>query len=288
MRRSIAALSLVAAVLLAACTNETPNSMFDAAGYHVRADKVYYLNAFPGKAFEISGADAASFQALDATYARDRARVYFDGQPMAGADPASFQVLARPGYAKDRGHVYQLDHAISDDPAHFELLEGSLSKDSAHVYWSDGTVFSDDPAHFAIVSNTEQYLFTKDARTVHVNGKLVAGADTATFHVLAGAYARDRQRIYYFTDVVANSDAASFRTLDGPYAVDVHHAYWMGKTIPGADPASFRVLNAAFECGADAEKAYYRQSVIANADPRSFPHGRNVTGCTETSITFQD
>jgi hypothetical protein len=69
-------------------------------------------------------------------------------------------------------------------------------------------------------------------------------------------------------------------------AVDAKHAYWMGKTITGADPATFRVLNANFECSADQTLAYYRQSVIANADPDSFPPDRAVTRCDETSVSF--
>jgi hypothetical protein len=49
MRRSIAAVCLVAVALLPACSgNEPPNSLFDSSGYHVRGDKVYYLTAFPG------------------------------------------------------------------------------------------------------------------------------------------------------------------------------------------------------------------------------------------------
>ena len=78
----------------------------------------------------------------------------------------------------------------------------------------------------------------------------------------------------------------SFRALDGPYASDSQRVYWMGKTIAGADPSTFRVLNADFECSADQVHAYYRQSVIPDADPRSFPPGRAVTGCTETSVSF--
>jgi hypothetical protein len=288
MARCIAALCLVVLALAPACSrNKPPQSLFDAAGYHVRGDKVYYLNAFPGNAFQIPGADAVSFHAFDPTYARDKSAVYFDGQPVPDADASSFQVLDRPGFAKDRYHVFQLDRVISDDPAHFELIDGSLSKDTAHVYWSDGTVLSDDPAHFAIISNTEHYLFTKDRRSVHVNGKPIAGADPATLRVLAGAYSQDRQRIYYFTEPVADVDAVSFRVLEGPYAVDARRAYWMGKAIPGANTATFHVLNAAFECSADAEHAYYRQSVIPHADPHSFPR-REVTGCTETSISFAD
>jgi hypothetical protein len=49
-------------------------------------------------------------------------------------------------------------------------------------------VLSDDPAHFAIVSNNDHYLFTKDSRTVHVNGKPIADADPATFRVLNAAF----------------------------------------------------------------------------------------------------
>jgi hypothetical protein len=64
MRRSIAAACLVAVALLPACSgHEPPNSLFDSSGYHVRADKVYYLAAFPGAASEIAGADAVSFKA---------------------------------------------------------------------------------------------------------------------------------------------------------------------------------------------------------------------------------
>ena len=272
-----------------ACSrNKAPNSLFDAAGYHLRGDKVYYLSAFPGRANEIAGADAASFKAFDTTYAKDKSSAYFDGRPIPGADATSFDVLNRSGFAKDRNHVYQLDRPISDDPAHFELIDGGLSKDSAAVYWTDGGVLSDDPTHFAIVSNSDHYMYTKDSRTIHVNGTPIPDADPATFRVLQGAYAQDARRVFYFADPVVDADAASFRPLDGPYAGDARHAFWMGKVIDGADPATFRVLNAAFECSADAERAYYRQSVIAGADPRTFPLGRVVTNCTETSVSFAD
>jgi hypothetical protein len=154
------------------------------------------------------------------------------------------------------------------------------------VYWSDGRVLFADPAHFAIISNTDHYLFTKHSHTVHVNSDPITDADPASFRVLQGAYAQDGQHVFYFTDVISEADAASFKPLDGPYANDARRVFWMGKPIDGADPSTFRVLNAAFECSADQTHAYYRQTVIANADPSAFPLGRTVTGCSETSITF--
>jgi hypothetical protein len=168
------------------------------------------------------------------------------------------------------------------------LLDGDLAKDSTAVYWSDGSVLSDDPEHFAIVSNKDHYLFTKDGSTVHVNGNPVAGADPATFRLLAGAYAQDGRHVFYFADQIVDADAASFRPLEAPYAVDASRAYWMGKPIDGAQPGTFGVLNADFECSADQQRAYYRDTVIANADPGTFPQGKAVTGCDETSIAFAD
>jgi len=93
--------------------------MFDAAGYHVRGDKVYYLSAFPGKASEIAGADVASFKAFDTTYAKDKSNAYFDGHPIPGADATSFDVLDRSGFARDRNHVYQLRSADQRRPRPF-------------------------------------------------------------------------------------------------------------------------------------------------------------------------
>jgi hypothetical protein len=88
----IAAVSLFAVALLPACNRDAPpSSLFNAGGYHVRGEKVYYLRSFPGDAFEIDGADPASFHAFDQTYARDKATVYVDGRALPGADAGTFE-----------------------------------------------------------------------------------------------------------------------------------------------------------------------------------------------------
>ena len=126
-------------------------------------------------------------------------------------------MLDRSGFAKDRDHVYQLDRPISDDPAHFELLDGGLSKDSTAVYWTDG----------GCCQTIRPFRDCREQRPLPVhegqsngprNGKPIADADPSTFRVLQGAYAQDARHVYYFSDPVLNADAASFRPLDGPYA----------------------------------------------------------------------
>lgn len=56
----------------------------------------------------------------------------------------------------------------------------------------------------------------------------------------------------------------------------------------GANAGTFRVLNANFEWSADKQRAYYRQTVIAGADPQTFPPDRAVTNCSDPSISFAD
>lgn len=82
-------------------------------------------------------------------------------------------------------------------------------------------------------------------------------------------------------------DDASFQPLERPgFANDAETVHVNGNPIAQADPATFRLRNANFESSADAEHACYRNTVIAGADPRSFPQGRAATGCTETPIAF--
>lgn len=293
MRRFLAAavvpvIAVVLALLGGCSSNDEPSSLVDAAGYHVRNGAVYYLNAFPGKAFQIDGADAATFEVFDRTYARDREHVYINGHLLQGADAGSFQLLDRPGFSKDRDRVYQHDQPISEDPANFTFLGSDLARDSVNVYWTDGSVLSGDPQHFEIIADEDHYLFAKDGDTVFVNGNVIEDASPATFRLMEGAYSRDDATVFYFDTPIPGADIAAFRPLEGPYAADSARVYWMGKPIIGADPATFEVLNANFECAADRTRAYYRQAVIEGADPATFPPGRTATGCSETSISFGD
>ena len=218
---SLLCLALLAAV--AGCSDGPPSSLFNQAGYYVRGDTVYYLDAFPGKAFEIEGADPATFEKLDdQTYAKDRSAVYIDGGVLAGADPATFQLLNEPNYGRDAVHIFLRGRVLTEDPDHFVFVGSGLTKDRVHVFWSDGRVLSDDPDHFEIVSHVDFYLFTRDSATVHVNGTPIAGADPATFTVLGGAYAEDRRALYYFTDRIAGADMRASRSWAGRTPATVH------------------------------------------------------------------
>jgi hypothetical protein len=281
-----AAVAMLAALVVGCAHDDAPSSMFDDAGYHVRGCAVTFLNPFPGKAFRIVSADPATFEPIDRTYARDHDRVYNDGHPLPGARAGTLELLDRPGLARDSARVYLRDRIISTDPDGFELLDGGLARDRTRVYRSDGSVLSDDPRHFTIVSDRAGYLYAKDGRAVYVNGAAIDGASPQGFRILDGAYSTDGVAVFSFDRQIPGADPRSFRTVGGPYAVDAQQVYWMGRVIDGADPTTFTVLNANFECSADRHRAYYRQTVIADADPAGFPPERPVTGCSEATISF--
>lgn len=90
-RKSTAALCVLA-ILLACSRNGPPSSLFEAAGYHVGDGKVYYLNAFPGRALEIDGADV----------------IYWSDGSVRPEDPEHFAIISTADhylFAKDANTV---------------------------------------------------------------------------------------------------------------------------------------------------------------------------------------
>ncbi len=196
-----------------------PNSLFDSAGYHVKGDTVYFLQAFPGKAAQIDGADTASFKTLDRTFAKDASTVYVDGRPLTDADPASFVLLDRPDFAKDGDHVYQRDKVFSDDPAHFQLLGGNLAKDGGAVYWLDGRVLKGG--------------YARDDSGIFYFTDRVVDADAPSFEVLDGSFARDARHAYWMGRPIPEADGSSFRVLNTNFecTADRTHPYYQDKVV---------------------------------------------------------
>ncbi len=272
---------------LSACGLLPPNSLVDHSGYYVRGNRVYYLNAFPGSAIIMNEADVQTFQILDEIFARDKSRVYFDGVPIPNADAPSFQLLTVSFFAKDKNHVYEADKIFSDDPAHFEFLNDrfNLSRDSQAVYWGK-KIISTDPTHFVIIAIDNNSIFTKDQKTVQLNGNPIPDANPQTFKHLQDVYARDDQHIFHLYKTIADADIDTFTIIEPEYSRDARHVFFGERTIANADPKSFRVLNAKQRCAADQQHAYFEDRIIPNVDPSTIPTNRTVDSCNANGIFF--
>jgi DKNYY family len=254
-RTAIAALCVGAAATLAACSNEI------IGGYFQRDGREYWSGGIDGSTSEVVGADTGSFHAFGMDYARDKAHVYFDGRPVDGADVSSFDDLTGD-YARDKSRIYYRGAQLADaDRATFSVLDGGYAKDVSHV-WHHDKVISSDPAHFRTLDN--------------------------------GGGAKDTMSVFCPPDAtVMSNDAEHFVILGTSrsagvtgYTKDSHAVYFNCQPISGADPNSFHLLYEYGNCAADERHAYYLGLVIPNVDPRGFPAGKAVTGCTDTAVSF--
>jgi len=109
----------------------------------------------------VKGADSGTIQTLRRSgglYATDGTSVFFEGNPLTAADPATFRVLDwRHGFSNDAKYGYWKSSRISDDAAHFEPLAASYSKDSHNVYHCGRVVVGADPATFAVINKATSH-----------------------------------------------------------------------------------------------------------------------------------
>ncbi len=104
------------------------NGYFDEQTFYFRHDNhvFYFINAkirsgFFEDAGLIEGADAESFELIDANFAKDKKHVYgrvdmdtsIAFKIIEGADPESFEPLDFP-FAKDKNAVYNLNHRVEN------------------------------------------------------------------------------------------------------------------------------------------------------------------------------
>ncbi len=108
---------------------------------------------FYGAKTPLAGADAANFTAIplpphafgpcehaeDEFYGADRSHVFYEGEAIPGADPASFRPLAEYEYGEDAKSVFYQGKALAGaDPASFRILiwpdEASLKRPSGEKF----------------------------------------------------------------------------------------------------------------------------------------------------------
>jgi len=74
-----------------------------------------------------------------------------------------------------------------------------------------------DPETFTVLKHEK---YAKDKNHVFYEGKIVKGADAATFESLDDWYARDKDRGYYGGDAVRSSNGKTFKPIDAYYSTD--------------------------------------------------------------------
>lgn len=182
----------------------------------------------------IPDADAATFEIIDERFTRD-ARHVFLGRDVFCDDPQYFSRVS-VNFVKDSQVVYDLnpkggERIVSRDPANFRQIsvDGSYSfcADTERVFVNGNLIPEAQPATFKILGGA----YTRDAsRSYYFNTPMPDGTDVSTLVPLAGGYAKDKSRVYYLGKILQGADAATFEITDPvwPKAKDKSHAYEQG------------------------------------------------------------
>lgn len=168
----------------------------------------------------IAGADAPSFRLLTAQpgYARDRSRVYFDGEPFKVADVESFEPLDYAfGRDKVQGYHQRLPVPGSEG-AGFSALDTHHAKDGRHVF------------HVVL----EPRSGNEAGQRLH--SLRLPGAEPASFKVLESGYALDARQVFHRGVAIAGADAATFEIIspstETADARDAKRRYLQGRVAP--------------------------------------------------------
>jgi hypothetical protein len=238
---------------------------FRPLGRHFARDarRGYYREA------EVADSDGASFEALSENVARDKQHVYW-------ADT----------YRKGQEYWTILHQRVSviagADPASYQVLPHSYGRDVRRVFLEGQPLAVRDPASFEVLDRS----FTRDAQRAYHEGREIAGSDGASFEVIdpAGRYARDRQHVFHTLEasrqsvsgaarpalqVLKGANPASLQVLGRAYARDGQRVWWAGQPVAGVDAASFAVEeDSTLEHDARDARARYSRGVRLDAPPR--------------------
>jgi hypothetical protein len=120
-------------------------------------------------------------------------------KPLKDIDIKTFKVLAGTKFAKDTNHIY------------YPLEEHCIDfTDCGVCYYAKIVVENANPSTFRYL--TKEY--ATDGSNVYFRGKLLHGADGASFKVIDGPdfffFATDKQNVYRHDQVFSEADAATF------------------------------------------------------------------------------
>lgn len=214
--------------------------------------------------FQKLARDVDSFELLDDYYSKDKHHVYFASRKIEVADPATFKTLGQY-YSVDHQHGYYQDQVLKDlIPAEASLVGDQCLKDRHTFYWH-ATKLLLDPHTTKYLDRYHLYL--ADQQYVYYQDRLITEADTLTFEVLRGPYAKDQHHVYYqgtcLKDITPHIVAVSESMIK-----DRHVVYRYNKQMPEAEAASFQDLTAGFY--KDRHAVYYGDQVMPCLDAATF------------------
>lgn len=206
--------------------------------------------------------DKATFQEIDAVYAKDKNGVYVwenrGWKKLEGIDPITFQIININGsarrYLKDKNGIYNIDgnsdnlvlEKLPYDPQTYEVINQLYSKDKNNIYYSNRKITGADLPTFQIGSDG----FSKDKNNIYLEGKKILGVDRDTVKIIELPYIKDKNNIYYGNKKIEGADKNTFELIydfgsvvNRYYSKDKNNVYYENKKLKGIDVKTFKKIS---------------------------------------------
>lgn len=156
-------------------------------------------------------------------------KVMYEGQEVAGADPATFQVLDDVDYAKDARHVYVVGYRIKGaDPATFRIIEAPYARDATHLYCGNLPMKIGNIDEFQVVETSGAWSVSFDKSAIveyrHDFGSMDVTRDSPA--VTGDAWGKDNRNWYFGPAIIEGADYESFRPIGANHAEDKTRGYF--------------------------------------------------------------
>ena len=206
--------------------------------------------------------DKATFQEIDAVYAKDKNGVYVwenrGWKKLEGIDPITFQIININGsarrYLKDKNGIYNIDgnsdnlvlEKLPYDPQTYEVINQLYSKDKNNIYYSNRKITGADLPTFQIGSDG----FSKDKNNIYFRGKKILGVDRDTIKIIELPYIKDKNNVYYGNKKIEGADKNTFELIydfgsvvNRYYSKDKNNVYYENKKLKGIDVKTFKKIS---------------------------------------------
>lgn len=206
--------------------------------------------------------DKATFQEIDAVYAKDKNGVYVwenrGWKKLEGIDPITFQIININGsarrYLKDKNGIYNIDgnsdnlvlEKLPYDPQTYEVINQLYSKDKNNIYYSNRKITGVDLPTFQIGSDG----FSKDKNNIYLEGKKILGVDRDTIKIIELPYIKDKNNVYYGNKKIEGADKNTFELIydfgsvvNRYYSKDKNNVYYENKKLKGIDVKTFKKIS---------------------------------------------
>ena len=206
--------------------------------------------------------DKATFQEIDAVYAKDKNGVYVwenrGWKKLEGIDPITFQIINISGsarrYLKDKNGIYNIDgdsdnlvlEKLPYDPQTYEVINQLYLKDKKNIYYSNRKIIGADLPTFQIGSDG----FSKDKNNIYLEGKKILGVDRDTIKIIELPYIKDKNNVYYGNKKIEGADKNTFELIydfgsvvNRYYSKDKNNVYYENKKLKGIDVKTFKKIS---------------------------------------------